>query len=288
MGSFLGQLDVTLREGRITASHFQLIEIDAGTFPEDTEVKHLIDTAKAPFESRLHEVVGNTESTLLRYDALEATMDNLIADAVREAAQSEIAFTNGFRFAPPIPPGPITEADVWNMLPLDARVKMGRVTGEQLKEYLEQEMELVFAQNPFALSGGWGPRPSGLEVEFVAKAGKGKRVKTVRIDGNPLNAMQSYTVGGCERDGEPMEIICRLRGVKEAQYVPGTIHNVLKAYLKRHSPITLSRERRVRAIDLPRHVWSQYATLHTMWALPGDAPGIGIPGLPAPMDSQAP
>lgn len=280
MGSFLGQLDVPVQEGRITAFRFQLVEIDAERVPEDPEVKHLIDAAKAPFESRLQEVVGETQSTLLRYDTLESTMDNLIADAVREATQSEIAFTHGFRFAPPIPPGPITEADVWNMLLLDARVKMGHVTGGQLKDYLEQEMELVFAQNPFALSGGWGPRPSGLEVEFVAKAQKGERVKTVRINGNPLNARQSYTVGGYERDGEPMKIICRLREVIDAHYVPGTIHGLLKTYLKRHTPITKSHERRVRAIDLPLHVWSQYATLHTMWALPGDATGVGMPASP--------
>ena len=82
-----------------------------------------------------------------------------------------------------------------------------------------------------------------------------------------------------------MEIICRLREVIDAHYVPGTIHGLLKTYLKRHSPITKSHERRVRAIDLPLHVWSQYATLHTMWALPGDATGIGMPASPPSMDS---
>ncbi|MGZ8423019.1 MAG: bifunctional metallophosphatase/5'-nucleotidase, partial [Nitrospira sp.] len=87
MGSFLGQLDVTLKDGRITSSHFQLIEIDAAQFPEDAQVKQLIETVKAPFASRLSEVVGETKTTLRRYDVLEASMDNLIADAVREATQ---------------------------------------------------------------------------------------------------------------------------------------------------------------------------------------------------------
>lgn len=278
MGSFLGQLDVTLKDGRITSSQFQLIEIDAAQFPEDAQVKRLIETVKAPFASRLSEVVGETQTSLLRYDVLEASMDNLIADAVREATHSDIAFTNGFRFSPPIPAGPITEADLWNMLPLDTRLKTGHVTGGQLKQYLEEEMELVFAQDPFALSGGWGPRPSGLDMQFIAKAPKGQRVKVVEIQGVPLKAMQSYTLGGCERDGEPMEVICRLKGVQEARYVPGTIHSVLKAYLRAHSPIARPAEKRVRALDLPSPLWSQYSTLHRMWSLPGDAIAVGTPG----------
>ncbi len=281
MGSFLGQLDVTLQEGRITASRFELVEIDATRFPEDQQVKELIQAAKAPFESRLREVVGETRNIVRRYDVLDATMDNLIADAVREATASEIAFTNGFRFSPPIPPGPITEADLWNMLPLDARLKTGRVTGKQLGEYLEQEMELVFAQDPLALSGGWGPRPSGLEMQFIAKAQKGERVQHVRIHGIPLEAERSYTIGGCERDGEPMDIICRLRGVQDPQYVPGTIHSVLKAYLTRHSPLSLEPERRVRALDLPAPLWSQYGTLQNLWSIPGNASAVKVPGVPS-------
>ncbi len=279
MGSFLGQLDVTLQEGRITASHFELVEIDATRFPEDAQVKELIKTATAPFESRLREVVGETRTTVRRYDVLDASMDNLIADAVREATATEIAFTNGFRFSPPIPPGPITEADLWNMLPLDARVKIGRVTGMQLGEYLEQEMELVFARDPFALSGGWGPRPSGLEMQFVAKARKGERVQNVRIHGSPLEAERSYTIGGCERDGETMDIICRLQGAQDPRYVPGTIHSVLKAYLKRHSPLSLGPAQRVQALDLPAPLWSQYGTLQKMWSIPGSASAVEVPGL---------
>jgi len=90
-------------------------------------------------------------------------MDNVIADAVREAAHTDIGFTNGFRFSPPVAAGPIMQKDLWNMLPLDARLKAGKASGKQLHQYLEHEMELVFSSNPFALSGGWGPRPSGID-----------------------------------------------------------------------------------------------------------------------------
>jgi S-sulfosulfanyl-L-cysteine sulfohydrolase len=54
--------------------------------------------------------------------------------------------------------GKLTVGDLWNMLPLDARVKTGTVTGRQLRAYLENELELVFSKDPWKLSGGWGPR----------------------------------------------------------------------------------------------------------------------------------
>jgi S-sulfosulfanyl-L-cysteine sulfohydrolase len=91
-------------------------------------------------------VIGATRATLMRYDVLETTMDNLVDDAVREATHTDIAFTNRFRFSPPLAPGPITEADLWNILSFDAKLKSGRVSGKQLHAYLENEMELVHGE----------------------------------------------------------------------------------------------------------------------------------------------
>jgi sulfur-oxidizing protein SoxB len=278
MGSFIGRLDLTLENGAITDSEFDLVPIEESRFAENRDVKALIDRDEAPFLERLHEVVGRTTEPLLRYDVLESTMDNVIADAVRDAGHSNLALTNGFRFSPPIAPGAITEADLWNMLPFDTRMKSGRATGEQLRAYLENEMELVFSRDPFALSGGWGPRPSGMKVVFQAQAAQGRRIGQVEIDGAPLDPTRVYTIAGCEREGEPMDVICRLRGAQDSRYVGGTVHAALRRYLREHSPIAPTREERVRATDLPDKVWSQYGTLQQLWHIPGDAAAVRAPG----------
>lgn len=277
MGSFFGQLDVTLRNGKIDRYQYELVGVEAARYPENPAVKALIERTEAPFLGRLREVVGRTIGPLLRYDVLESSMDNLIADSVREAAHTDVGFTNGFRFSPPVAAGPITEADVWNMLPFDARLKSGKASGRQIRNYLEHEMELVFAQDPFALSGGWGPRPAGMTILFTAGAPFGRRVQRVQIQGSDLDLDRAYTVGGCEREGEPLNIICRLQEVQDAKYLPGTIHSILKAYIKAHSPVAAKRDGRVRATDLPAAVWSQYGTLQKLWKIPGDAGGVAIP-----------
>jgi sulfur-oxidizing protein SoxB len=277
MGSFVGQLDITLKNGIVDAYTYELVGVEENRFSENVDVKNMIDRSEAPFLKRLREVVGRTNEPLLRYDVLESSMDNVIADAVREAAHTEIGFTNGFRFSPPVAAGPITQKDLWNMLPLDARLKAGKASGKQLHQYLEHEMELVFSSNPFALSGGWGPRPSGLTVLFTAGKPQGNRIQDVEIAGNEMDANRVYSVGGCEREGEPLDIICRLPDVQNATYVPGTIHSVLETYIRRHSPLTAVREGRVRATDLPPAVWSQYGTLQRIWHIPGNAAAVAVP-----------
>ena len=163
MGSFLGRLDLTLKPGGGVASHdFRLIPITADAYPEDPKVKRVVDEALQPHRARLNEVVCRTETPILRYDVLETSADNLIAEVVREAAGADMGFTNGFRFGLPILAGAVTVGDLWNLLPLDARMKVGKVTGRQLREYLENELELVYSKDPWKLSGGWGPRASGM------------------------------------------------------------------------------------------------------------------------------
>ncbi|HSR09396.1 MAG TPA: bifunctional metallophosphatase/5'-nucleotidase [Bryobacteraceae bacterium] len=280
MGSFMGELDVTLTDRSVSDYNYKLIGIDETQFAENQNVKSLVEAAERPFQARLREVVGATKTTLMRYDVLETTMDNFVDDAVREVTHTDIAFTNGFRFSPPLAPGPITEADLWNILPLDAKIKAGRVSGKQLHAYLENEMELVYAKDPLKLSGGWGVRPSGMRILFTAGAPAGSRIKDVKINGKEMEPDGMYTIGGCEQEGEVLDRICRLPGVSDAHYLPGTVHDALHAYLKAHSPIDPKREGRVRATDLPETVWSQYGTLQTLWHIPGDAAGVAIPERP--------
>jgi len=277
MGSFIGRLDVTLSGGKISDYRYKLLGVDETQFAENQQVKSLIEGVERPFQAQLHAVAGATKTTLMRYDVLETTMDNFVSDAVREITHTDVAFTNGFRFSPPLAAGPITEADLWNILPFDAKLKAGQVSGKQMRAYLENEMELVYSKDPRKLSGGWGIRPSGMTILFTAGAPDGNRIKDVKIGGKEIRVDASYTIGGCEQDGEAFDRICRLSGVSDARYVPGTVHAALKAYLKAHSPIEPKREARVRTTDLPATVWSQYGVLQTLWHIPGDAAGVAIP-----------
>jgi len=59
---------------------------------------------------------------------------------------------------------------------MDARMKIGWITGQQLMAYLERELELVFSKDPWKLNGGWGVRASGMTMVFKASAEPGRRL----------------------------------------------------------------------------------------------------------------
>jgi S-sulfosulfanyl-L-cysteine sulfohydrolase len=261
-GSFLGRLDLTIKPGGgIANHHFQLIPILASRYDEDPEVKDLVEKSLSLHRPRMAKWIGKTETVLMRYDLLETTADNFIADAVRETAKTDIGFTNGFRFGVPVLPQNVTEADLWNLLPMDARMKRGWVTGKELKDYLERELEMVYAKNPLKLNGGWGPRASGMSFIFQARAEEGRRVVSVKINGIEVEDDVHYTIAGCEREGEPLDVICRHRGSHDARILPVSIHEALAQYFQVHPVVAPTREGREKAIDLPSAVFSQDAVL---------------------------
>jgi S-sulfosulfanyl-L-cysteine sulfohydrolase len=260
-GSFLGRLDLTVRSGSVRAHQFRLIPVLSSQYDEDLAMKALVDKALAPYRERMTESIGKTETLLMRYDVLETTADDFITDAVREITKADIGFSNGFRFGVPIPPTDITEADLWNLLPKDARLKTGWLSGKELKAYLENELELVFSSDPWKLNGGWGIRASGMSITFSARAQPGRRLIAVRVDGREIDDEQRYSIAGCEREGEPMDVLCRHPGTHEPQILPLTVHQAVKQYLNMHPVIAPRRDGREIALDLPPFVFSQDAVL---------------------------
>ncbi len=191
-------------------------------------------------------VLGHSRVPILRYDVLETNADNLVSDVVRQSSGVDLGFTNGFRFAPPIPAGVFTEKHLWDLLPMDARIKKGWITGRQLTTYLERELELVFSRDPWKLSGGWGPRASGLDVVFRAYESPGKRVQNIRVHGEPLEADRRYSIAGCEREGEPIDVVCRHRGALDVEFVAPSIHTAIHEYFRDHPAIAPRRDGRAR------------------------------------------
>ncbi len=140
-------------------------------------------------------------------------------------------------------------------------MKRGWITGRELRDYLEHELEMVYSKNPLKLNGGCGPRASGMTIVFDARAEYGERIVSIKINGREAEDDGRYTIAGCEREGEPLDVICRHRGSHDAQVLPMSIHVALDKYLKAHPIIAPKRDGREQARDLPPAVFSQDAVL---------------------------
>jgi len=256
-GSFLGRLDFSVKDGKVVDRKWELIELRADRFPEDPEVAKVVADTLAPMRKELDARLGETREPLMRYNVVETSLDDVLSDALREASGAEIGLSNGFRFAPPTPAGPVREEDLWNWYPITTRLKTGKVTGRQIREFWERELEHVFASDPAKLFGGWVPRPSGLTLRFVAHAPAGRRVREIRVGGEPLDDDRVYTLVACEREGDAPDKVCRIPHVQDPRVLEVDAHEAVRKYLAAHSPLPAPEGGRVVAEDLPGVVRSQ-------------------------------
>lgn len=254
-GSFLGKLDIKVKEGKIESYTYTLMDVDPEKYPANSNVSNLIKNASAPFASLLNEKIGSTTTPLVRYFVLETPMDNLITDAIMWKFKPDIALSNGFRFCQPlaIPKGSkeaiITKEFLWNMLPVNSTAKKGQITGSQLLDWLERELENAFAKDPSKRFGGWFVRFAGMEVNCTIGKPKGERVNWVKVKGQELDKNKIYNIVACEREGDPNDTLCRIEKVSNPQSTTDNLHQVITEYLSKHSPVAPKLEGRTIATD---------------------------------------
>lgn len=135
---------------------------------------------------------------------------------------------------------------------------MGKLTGKQLKDFYEKEIENVFSDDPEKLFGGWLPRTSGLHIDFKVSEPPFQRIQRFLVNGKPLDEKQLYTITTCVREGDPNTTLCRIPNGKDIVIKDFDAHEAVRRYLKKHWPLIQPEMGRVNAVDLPDSVRSQF------------------------------
>ena len=209
-GSFIGRLDVTLAAGKVISHRHRLIPIDEA-FAPDASVAALVAKAMAPHRDYLAQHVGDIDVPLHRYAMLHAPMDDLLLDAIAEAAGTQIAFSNGWRYGAPVPPGPVTMNDLWNMVPVNPPVSMADLTGAEIRAMLEANLERTFARDAYEQMGGYVKRCRGLNVFVKIENPTGHRIDRLFVDGQPIEPSRVYPVAFITEQGVPKKFGTRRR-----------------------------------------------------------------------------
>lgn len=201
-GSFLGRLDLEIDDGAITAHHHRLIAIDERFAPHEG-VQQQVEAAMAPHRAMLSEVVGHTGHALSRYQSLHCSMDDLLLGAIASAAGTDIAFSNGWRYGAPVPPGPITLNDLWNIIPTNPPVETVELTGDEMRTMLEENLERTFSANAYEQMGGYVKRCRGLKLFAKIENPPGSRVDRLFVLGEPVDPGRTYQVAFVTAQGVP-------------------------------------------------------------------------------------
>jgi 2',3'-cyclic-nucleotide 2'-phosphodiesterase (5'-nucleotidase family) len=263
-GSFVGKLNLTIENGKVTKDEYELVEITASKYKADKAIDKLIENLEGPYLSDINKVIGYSTIPLYRYFVIENTIDTMILNALRwQVKDVDIVLSNGFRFCPPrsTPDAtgniPITSGYIFDMLPVDSTVRTAKATGKQIKDWLEKELNNVFAKDASERFGGWVIKFNGMKVKFNAYGEKGQRVQSVEIGNAPLDLEKTYSMCACERDGDPFDMLCRIKGVKDATNTSYTLHSVMKNYLTANSPVTPTPQKNAIALDAPELLLTQ-------------------------------
>ncbi|MCW2243826.1 bifunctional metallophosphatase/5'-nucleotidase [Azospirillum canadense] len=166
----------------------------AGVTP-DAEVATLVRKYTDNLDTTLAAVIGTTETELdSRKDVVrtrEASMGNLIADALREGLKADVAITNGggIRADALHPAGSkITRKDIFAELPFGNVGVLTELKGIDLMAALEHGVSKVEDK------AGRFPQVSGVTFTYDPKLPSGTRVTEAKVGGKPLDPAAVYRV----------------------------------------------------------------------------------------------
>lgn len=201
-GSFLGHMDLTLDENGISSLRHELLDVSEDV-PEDEEMKALVHRTMAPYREKLDARVGETLVDLHRGTSLESPTDNLILSALLHVSGAEAAFSNGWRYGAPVPKGEVTLRDLYNIIPVNPPVSTVEMTGAEMYEMIEANLESTYAKDPFNQLGGYLKRALGIRVYIKIENAKGSRIQKFFVGREELDLEKTYKVAFVTQQGVP-------------------------------------------------------------------------------------
>ncbi|MBE1294341.1 MAG: thiosulfohydrolase SoxB [Shimia sp.] len=199
-GKFVSRVDLDVRDGKMMGYRHKLIPIFSDVITPDPEVAKLIAEQRAPYETAMSEVIGQTDSLLYRRGNFNGSWDDLICDALISERDAEIAMSPGVRWGPSLIPGQdITREDIWNVTSMTyGEAYRSEMTGEFLKVILEDVADNIFNPDPYYQQGGDMVRTGGLGYRIDISKPQGERISNMTLlkTGEAIDPGKSYVVAG--------------------------------------------------------------------------------------------
>ena len=199
-GKFVSRVDLDVRDGEMKGIRHKLIPIFSDVITPDQEVAALIDAQRAPYEDKLKEVIGTTDSLLYRRGNFNGSWDDLICNALISEREADIAMSPGVRWGPSILPGQeITREDIWNVTSMTyGEAYRSEMTGEFIKVILEDVGDNLFNPDPYYQQGGDMVRIGGMGYKIDVSKPQGERISDMTLlkTGEAIDPAKNYVVAG--------------------------------------------------------------------------------------------
>ncbi|HRH82508.1 MAG TPA: thiosulfohydrolase SoxB [Thiobacillaceae bacterium] len=197
-GKFLGVMDFSVKNGKVTGWKYRLLPVFSNFLKADAKMEALIKTIRAPFESKLNEVLAVSDDFLYRRGNFNGTWDQLILDALMEVKGADAGFSPGFRWGTTILPG---EAITMERLMDQTAITYPASTltpmkGTMIKTIMEDVCDNLFNPDPYYQQGGDMVRVGGIEYTVDPTKDIGRRISNMMLKGKPVDPDKTYKVAG--------------------------------------------------------------------------------------------
>ena len=197
-GKFVGVLDFDVRAGKVSDYRFRLLPVFANLLPADKEMEAHIAKVRAPYLDKLSEKLGVSENLLYRRGNFTGSFDQLILESLMKEKGAEIALSPGFRWGTTVLPG---EAITMETLLAQTAitypaVTLSEMTGEQIKDILEDVCDNLFNLDPYHQQGGDMVRVGGMTFVCDPTEKMGRRISDMRVKDKLVEASKAYKVAG--------------------------------------------------------------------------------------------
>jgi sulfur-oxidizing protein SoxB len=230
-GTRLAELQLVIRPGkggkRIASWDYTWHEINESIRP-NLKIAALIRRIRAPFvagpflrphtnpingtvlTTPIDKVVGYTSIDLYRGNfsdhpmpgVLEGSSSDFYSDVFRDQAGADIGHFRGFRYGTRVRPGPIQLEDIYHHIPIGPQIAKTTLTGQQIKNNIENSANGSLNPDVFSWTGGWLNGYGGIRMDIDPYRPAGQRASNITVKRaatgvwEPLDLSASYTFAG--------------------------------------------------------------------------------------------
>jgi 2',3'-cyclic-nucleotide 2'-phosphodiesterase (5'-nucleotidase family) len=229
----LGRLDLAWDGEQLQVERVSVIPV-AEDIPPSPRVQAERAIIEAEVEQSLNSGIGELADSLDFSFDRECGTANLMADALRERMEAEVAIvTAAMAPAGAFPAGPLKRIALWEICSSPANPGVVQMTGEQLSNVVRRGLDpILAADRPRANRGN----PRGL----MHLSGASMRAGQLYIGTHPVEPARVYKVAGSDwelgRYGGYVEAAWRLKPTYEIQTI---MRDVVEDYLKGKPPVTV-------------------------------------------------
>lgn len=238
-GKFVSRLDLDVRDGALKGYRHRLIPVFSDVITPDPDMAKLVADIRAPYQVELSRELATCESLLYRRGNFNGTFDDLICQALMDVREADIALSPGFRWGTSVLPGQkITVEDVHNACSMTyPSAYRNMMTGQVLKDVLEDVADNLFNKDPYYQQGGDMVRVGGMGYAIDPDAAIGSRISQMTLlkTGEAIDASKEYAVAGWASINETTE--------------GPPIWEVVEDYLSRNPVVTVEENRSVKVAE---------------------------------------